>query len=73
MMFIAVTGVGLIALLASLVYLIEFAKASRGDALFTPASTGHVRRARRITGMYARGTEDIDLHETDGQGQLVDH
>ncbi|MFI0350506.1 hypothetical protein [Actinomadura sp. 9N407] len=73
MMFIAVTGMGLIGLLVSLVYLVEFARASRGDALFRPASTGRARRARRITGMYARGTEEMGPHETDGHGQLVDH
>ncbi len=54
-MFIAVTAVALIGLLASLVYLAEFARASRGDALFHPASTGRARRARRVTGMYTRG------------------
>jgi hypothetical protein len=59
-MFIAVTAVALIGLLASLVYLVEFARASRGDALFLPASTGRARRARRVTGMYARGNVDDD-------------
>ncbi|MFC5750037.1 hypothetical protein [Actinomadura rugatobispora] len=57
-MFIIMTAVALIGLLASLVYLVEFARASRGDALFLPASTGRARRARRITGMYVRGNDD---------------
>jgi hypothetical protein len=79
MMFIAVTGLALIGLLASLVYLVEFARASRGDSLFRPASTGRARRARRVTGMYARGTGEPYLRGTDelngtgDQGHLVDH
>ncbi|GAA2414462.1 hypothetical protein GCM10010191_25570 [Actinomadura vinacea] len=74
-MFIAVTAVALIGLLASLVYLVEFAKASRGDALFLPASTGSARRARRVTGMYARGSV-LDLYDDYDHGNddhLVGH
>ncbi|MFF5261003.1 hypothetical protein ACFY4C_18850 [Actinomadura viridis] len=71
-MFIVMIVIGLIGLLASLVYLAEFARASRGDALFLPASTGSTRRARRVTGMYIRGPiEEMDLRGTGGR--LVDH
>ncbi|GAA3925669.1 hypothetical protein GCM10023085_03660 [Actinomadura viridis] len=71
-MFIVMIVIGLIGLLASLVYLAEFARASRGDALFLPASTGSARRARRVSGMYIRGTmAEMDLR---GAGdRLVDH
>ncbi|MEW2359829.1 hypothetical protein [Spirillospora sp. NPDC029432] len=64
-MFIAVTAVALIGLLASLVYLAEFARASRRDSFRTPASTGSARRARRVTGMYARGTDEPSERGTD--------
>jgi hypothetical protein len=57
-MFLAViVVVGLVALLASLVYLLDFARASRGDNLYLPATSGRARRARLVTGMYTRGAE----------------
>ncbi|WP_395106113.1 hypothetical protein [Actinomadura sp. SCN-SB] len=63
-MFFAVTlVVGLVGLLASLVYLLDFARASRRDNLYMPATTGRARRARRVTGMYARSA---DGHPTFG-------
>ncbi|POM22843.1 hypothetical protein BTM25_50480 [Actinomadura rubteroloni] len=36
-------------------WLVDFARASRNDSLFQPASSAHARRARRLTGMYVRG------------------
>ncbi|SEG12614.1 hypothetical protein SAMN04489712_103309 [Thermomonospora echinospora] len=62
-MFLIIAAVALIALVSSLVYLVEFARASRRDSLFAPADRGGVRRARRVTGMYVRG----------GQEQLTHH
>jgi hypothetical protein len=60
-MFFAVAVIfGLVGLLASLVGLLEFARASRGDNLYLPATSGSARRARRLTGMYARGVENLD-------------
>lgn len=40
--------------LAGLVYLWDFSRASRRDALFLPASDRSARRARRVAGMYVR-------------------
>ena len=48
--------------LAGLVYLWDFSRASRRDALFLPASNRGARRARRVTGMYVR---DIGRHENE--------
>jgi hypothetical protein len=60
-MFFAVTVIfGLIGLLASLVGLLEFARVSRGDNLYLPATSGSARRARRLTGMYARGGQSLN-------------
>ncbi|WP_131741261.1 hypothetical protein [Actinomadura roseirufa] len=65
-MFIIVVMVfALVGLLASLIYLADFARASRRDALFLPASTRRARRARRVTGMYTRGSEFLSV---DGGG-----
>jgi hypothetical protein len=52
---IALAGVGLMA--GVLLYLVQFAVASRHDTLFHPAESANIRRARRVTGMYARGGE----------------
>ncbi|MEV4678339.1 MULTISPECIES: hypothetical protein [Actinomadura] len=49
--FVALAFAGL---LGGLVYLWDFSRASRRDALFLPASDGRARRARRVTGMYVR-------------------
>ncbi|MFC4052173.1 hypothetical protein ACFOY4_21015 [Actinomadura syzygii] len=46
--------------LAGLVYLWDFSRASRRDALFLPASDRRARRARRVTGMYVRDTAQRD-------------
>ncbi|TDD36959.1 hypothetical protein E1287_09510 [Actinomadura sp. KC06] len=40
--------------LAGVVYLWDFSRASRRDALFLPASDRRSRRARRVSGMYVR-------------------
>ncbi|TMQ90952.1 hypothetical protein ETD83_33180 [Actinomadura soli] len=40
--------------LAGVVYLWDFSRASRRDALFLPASDRRARRARRVAGMYVR-------------------
>jgi hypothetical protein len=53
-MFLIIAAVALIALVLSLVYLADFARASRRDQLFTMAEPGGVRRARWISGMYVR-------------------
>lgn len=52
---IALVALGLMA--GVLLYLVQFALASRHDSLFHPAESANIRRARRITGMYARGGE----------------
>ncbi|QKW37762.1 hypothetical protein HUT06_30270 [Actinomadura sp. NAK00032] len=49
--FVALAFAGL---LGGLVYLWDFSRASRRDALFLPASDGRARRARRVAGMYVR-------------------
>ncbi|SFN45911.1 hypothetical protein SAMN04489713_10274 [Actinomadura madurae] len=41
-------------MMGGLVYLWDFSRASRRDALFLPASDRRARRARRVTGMYIR-------------------
>ncbi|MCP9949276.1 MULTISPECIES: hypothetical protein [Actinomadura] len=41
-------------MMGGLVYLWDFSRASRRDALFLPASDRRARRARRVTGMYVR-------------------
>ncbi|TDD79973.1 hypothetical protein [Actinomadura rubrisoli] len=61
-MFIIITSVvvfALVGLLASTIYLWDFARASRRDALFLPASDRRARRARRVTGMYTRGSDFV--------------
>ncbi|MER7543305.1 hypothetical protein [Actinomadura sp.] len=47
-------------LLGGLVYLWDFSRASRRDALFLPAQDGRARRARRVTGMYVRDYRSDD-------------
>jgi hypothetical protein len=60
-MFFAVAVIfGLVGLLASLVGLLEFARVSRGDNLYLPATSGRASWARRLTGMYARGGENLN-------------
>jgi hypothetical protein len=54
-MFLLIAAVALVAFVSSLVYLVDFAMASRRDSLFAPADRRGVRRARRVTGMYVRG------------------
>ncbi|MEU8340826.1 hypothetical protein SAMN05443665_100716 [Actinomadura meyerae] len=58
--FVALAFAGL---LGGLVYLWDFSRASRRDALFLPAPDGRARRARRVTGMYvrdyARGDDEL--------------
>ena len=56
-MFMLVAAVALIAFVSSVVYLLEFARASRRDRLFLPAAGGGARRARRVSGMYFRDDE----------------
>ncbi|WP_308166138.1 MULTISPECIES: hypothetical protein [Actinomadura] len=60
MFIVGMVVIGLVGLLASLAYLAEFARASRRDALFLPAPDGRSRRARRVTGMYTRGSDFMD-------------
>lgn len=50
--------------LGSLVYLWDFSRASRRDALFLPATDRRARRARKVTGMYVRS-------HTRGEDELV--
>ncbi|RFS81693.1 hypothetical protein D0T12_30895 [Actinomadura spongiicola] len=54
MFVIAFVALVLAGVLAGAVYLWDFSRASRRDALFLPATDRRARRARRITGMYAR-------------------
>lgn len=56
-MFMLFAAIALIAFVSSVVYLLEFALASRRDSLRGPATGAGARRARRITGMYKRGEE----------------
>ncbi|MFI0407791.1 hypothetical protein [Actinomadura sp. 3N508] len=48
--------------LAGVVYLWDFSRASRRDALFLPASDRRARRARRVSGMYVR---DYTRHDSE--------
>ncbi|WP_329521631.1 hypothetical protein [Spirillospora sp. NBC_01491] len=59
--------IGMFALVgvAGLVYLADFARSSRTDSLFLPASSRSARRARRLTGMYIRGTDLQQTPDTD--------
>ncbi|TNY34765.1 hypothetical protein [Thermomonospora catenispora] len=61
-MFLIIAAVALIALISSVVYLIDFALATRHDSLRAPASSGGVRRARRVSGMYVRSREEQLTH-----------
>lgn len=61
MFIIVVMAFALVGLLMSLVWLWDFARASRRDALFLPASDRRARRARRVTGMYTRGSEFVHV------------
>jgi hypothetical protein len=54
MFIIVFVALVLAGLLGGLVYLWDFSRASRRDALFLPAQDGRARRARRVTGMYVR-------------------
>lgn len=63
-MFMLIAALALIAFVSSVVYLLEFAQASRRDRLFLPAAGGGARRARRISGVYVR-----DRFEPGGDGQ----
>ncbi|WP_231333805.1 hypothetical protein [Actinomadura graeca] len=56
MFIVSMVAIALVGLLAALAYLVDFARASRRDALFHPASDRRARRARRVTGMYTRGS-----------------
>ncbi|MGH3239072.1 MAG: hypothetical protein ACRDNL_01760 [Spirillospora sp.] len=47
--------------LAGVVYLWDFSRASRCDALFLPASDRRARRARRVAGMYVRDNTRRDF------------
>ncbi|RAY10915.1 hypothetical protein DPM19_32775 [Actinomadura craniellae] len=57
-MFMLIAVISIVILLASFAYLVEFARASRRDSLFLPASSGGARRARRVTGVYTRGPQE---------------
>lgn len=61
-MVLIIAAVALIALISSLVYLIDFAWASRHDSLRSPANSGGIRRARWVSGMYIRGREEQLTH-----------
>ncbi|GAA4237544.1 hypothetical protein GCM10022254_49870 [Actinomadura meridiana] len=56
MIVIAFVALVLVGVLTGFVYLWDFSRASRCDALFLPASDRRARRARRVTGMYVRDT-----------------
>lgn len=60
-MFMLVAAVALIAFVSSIGYLALFARHSRRDSLFRPATGRGARRARRVTGMYTRGGEEEKL------------
>ncbi|WP_019631255.1 hypothetical protein [Actinomadura atramentaria] len=63
-----VAGVlAVVTLMTLAVWLLDFARASRTDALDRPASSAQARRARRLTGMYVRG----GVGDTDDTGELV--
>ncbi|MEU8305058.1 hypothetical protein AB0C84_16020 [Actinomadura sp. NPDC048955] len=61
MIVIVFVALVLAGVLGSLVYLWDFSRASRRDALFLPATDRRARRARKVTGMYVRSsTRDED-------------
>ncbi|MEV5826267.1 hypothetical protein AB0L25_11885 [Spirillospora sp. NPDC052242] len=53
----------------------SFARASRRDALFLPASDRSARMARRVTGMYVRdyqqGRDELRGRDAGREGELV--
>ncbi|NDU77634.1 hypothetical protein GWI34_34225 [Actinomadura sp. DSM 109109] len=63
MIVIVFVALVLAGVLGSLVYLWDFSRASRRDALFLPATDRRSRRARKVTGMYvrtyARGEDEL--------------
>ncbi|GAA4154595.1 MULTISPECIES: hypothetical protein [Actinomadura] len=56
-MFVVAIAVGLITLLASLIFLADFARATRSDDPRLPAHNSRARRHRWAVGMYTRGPE----------------
>ncbi|OLT28297.1 hypothetical protein BJF79_41765 [Actinomadura sp. CNU-125] len=75
-MFIAFTifvlGAAALSMLAALW---SFARASRRDALFLPATDRGARMARRVTGMYVRDQQPRDYRQAwdERDGELVGH
>ncbi|MFC4912719.1 hypothetical protein [Actinomadura gamaensis] len=65
MIIVLAAVVALFMIVVALLYLVEFARASRRDALFGPAASRSARRARMVTGMYIRGGEDLDARGGD--------
>ncbi|TDC44943.1 hypothetical protein E1281_32045 [Actinomadura sp. KC345] len=57
--------------MAGLVYLWDFSRASRRDALFLPASDRRARRARRVTGMYVRDNGRREYGLASRENELV--
>ncbi|WP_433335963.1 hypothetical protein [Spirillospora sp. CA-294931] len=71
-MFIVLAAVaGLVVLMGLMIYLADFARASRRDSLFLPASSRGTRRARRVAGIYVRGGELPPAARTRGDDELV--
>ncbi|WP_018656836.1 hypothetical protein [Actinomadura flavalba] len=71
-MIIVLAVAALVPVLLILTWLVDFARASRNDALFTPASSAQNRRARRLTGMYVRGSGPAPDDRTDDD-RLISH
>ncbi|MQY08208.1 hypothetical protein [Actinomadura macrotermitis] len=71
MVIIVIAAIAAIALVTlATILLADFARASRNDALFHPADSSGIRRARRVTGMYTRGSDE-HTRSGDEHDQLV--
>ncbi|MEV4256946.1 hypothetical protein AB0J52_27600 [Spirillospora sp. NPDC049652] len=65
MIIVLVAVAALSLMLGVLLYLVEFARVSRNDVFFVPADSRSTRRARRVTGMYVRGVEELSTRGGD--------
>ncbi|MBW8484760.1 hypothetical protein [Actinomadura parmotrematis] len=74
MIIVVLAGVALVTVSVVLlaVLLADFARASRRDSIFLPPDSSGTRRARRVTGMYTRGS-DLDPGPDADDDRLVSH
>lgn len=63
MFIIVIVGIALVVLASSLVFLVEFARLSRRDTLYYPAASPGAGFARKVCGMYTRGTGELPPYQ----------